>query len=148
MKGYAFIWIFATKMREAIIRVNATGQAFVSIRLMMNLKATYQVYREAMLSKKKGQQLIEEPKDLMDALESFLELFKPAIKEALINELPISEFKKIIEDKNKLPYELDYEIIDGKEINIAVNNFDTQDELREGAQIISNYKATQFKSKL
>lgn len=148
MKGYAFIWIFATKMREAIVRLNATGQAFVSIRLMMNLKATYQVYREAMLSKKKGQQLIEEPKDLMDAVESFLELFKPAIKEAIVSELPIAEFKRIIEEKNNLPYELDYEIIDGKEINIAVNNFDTQDEIREGNQMISDYKASQFKSRL
>jgi cobaltochelatase CobS len=41
MKGFAFIWIFCTKMREKIIELNATGQAFVSIRLMINMKATY-----------------------------------------------------------------------------------------------------------
>jgi cobaltochelatase CobS len=148
MKGYAFIWIFATKMREAIIRLNATGQAFVSIRLMMNLKATYQVYREAMLSKKKGQQLIEDPKDLMEALESFMELFKPAIKDALISELPIAEFKRTIEEKNNMPYEIDYEILDGKEINIAVNNFDTQDEIKAGNEMVKNYKASQQKQRL
>ena len=148
MKGYAFIWIFATKMREAIIRLNATGQAFVSIRLMMNLKATYQVYREAMLSKKKGQQLIEDPKDLMEAIESFLELFKPAIKDALIKELPIAEFKRTIEEKNNMPYEIDYEIVDGKEINVAVNNFDTQSELREGNDMVQDYKRSQQKQRL
>jgi cobaltochelatase CobS len=148
MKGYAFIWIFATKMREAIIRLNATGQAFVSIRLMMNLKATYQVYREAILSKKKGQQLIEDPKDLMEALESFMELFKPAIKDALISELPIAEFKRTIEEKNNMPYEIDYEILDGKEINIAVNNFDTQDEIKDGNEMVKNYKASQQKQRL
>lgn len=148
MKGYAFIWIFATKMREAIIDLNATGQAFVSIRLMMNLKATYQVYRETLLTKAKGKQLIEEPKDLMEAIESFLDLFKPAIKDALVSRLPIAEFKDVIKEKNKMAYEVDYEVVDGKEINIAVNNFDNQSELKEGADMVKDYKRRQAKERL
>jgi len=37
MEGFAFIWIYGTKVREKVISLNASGQAFVSIRLMMNL---------------------------------------------------------------------------------------------------------------
>jgi hypothetical protein len=84
----------------------------------------------------------------MEALESFMELFKPAIKDALISELPIAEFKRTIEEKNNMPYEIDYEILDGKEINIAVNNFDTQDEIKDGNEMVKNYKASQQKQRL
>jgi hypothetical protein len=77
-----------------------------------------------------------------------MELFKPAIKDALISELPIAEFKRTIEEKNKMPYEIDYEILDGKEINIAVNNFDTQDEIKDGNEMVKNYKASQQKQRL
>jgi hypothetical protein len=37
----AFIWLFLVKVREKIKEVRATNQAFVSLRLMINVIETY-----------------------------------------------------------------------------------------------------------
>lgn len=85
MRGFAFIWIFGTKLREAIIRLNATNQAFVSIRLMQNLKSTYEVYRIEKEKNEKGvANVITNPKTIIDSLNTFFELFKPSTRQALL----------------------------------------------------------------
>jgi cobaltochelatase CobS len=133
MKGYAFIWIFGTKLREAIIRLNATNQAFVSIRLMQNLKATYQVYRVEKEKIEKGlATLITEPKTIIDSLNTFFELFKPNTRLALLNELNIDEFKRIVEEKNKMPFDP------------SKPEFNTPSEVDEARKMIENYEATQL----
>lgn len=133
MKGYAFIWIFGTKLREAIIRLNATNQAFVSIRLMQNLKSTYDVYRIEKEKIDKGlATIITEPKTIIDSLNTFFELFKPSTRSALLNELNIDEFKRIVEAKNKMPFDP------------SNPNFNTPNEIQEAEQMIANYEATQL----
>lgn len=136
MNGYAFIWIFLVKVRKAIENARAGGQAFVSLRLMINVKATYVAYREVMsnISISKGNltnQAISNPKTIIQAMETFFGLFKSTNKEAIINEVDFEGFKLIVESKNKMPY------------NPLAPNFDTPKELVEAQKMIDDYKATQ-----
>lgn len=133
MKGYAFIWIFGTKLREAIIRLNATNQAFVSIRLMQNLKATYDVYRIEKEKIEKGlATVITNPKTIIDSLNTFFELFKPSTRSALLAELDIDGFKRIVAEKDKMPYDP------------KAPDFNTPSEVQEAQQMIANYESTQL----
>jgi hypothetical protein len=133
MKGYAFIWIFGTKLREAIIRLNATNQAFVSIRLMQNLKATYDVYRIEKEKNDKGMATtITNPKTIIDSLNTFFELFKPSTRSALLAELDIDGLKRVVAEKDKMPYDP------------KAPNFNTPSEVQEAQQMIANYEATQL----
>lgn len=133
MKGFAFIWIFGTKLREAIIRLNATNQAFVSIRLMQNLKATYEIYRIEKDKLENGvATVITNPKTLIDSLNTFFELFKPSTRLALIAELDIEELKRVVAQKDKMPY-------DKKN-----PDFNTQNEIEEGNKMVETYEKTQL----
>lgn len=132
MKGYAFIWIFGTKLREAIVELNATGQAFVSIRLMMNLKATYETYRIESEKIARGvATLIDKPKTIFDSLDTFIELFKPTTKAALLSMVNFTEFKNIVEEKNRMPFDS------------SAPDFNTPNEIQEARQMIDAYNLRQ-----
>lgn len=136
MKGFAFIWLFLVKVRQAIETARGSGQAFVSIRLMTNVRATYVAYREVMdnVAQKKGKlgaDAISNPKTIVEAMENFFNLFKLATKEAILNEVNFDQFKLIVEEKNNMPYDPN---------NV---NFDTAQELVEVQQVIKDYKAQQ-----
>jgi hypothetical protein len=132
MKGFAFIWIFCTKMREKIIELNATGQAFVSIRLMINMKATYIVERQIKEDMANGlSPVVTSPKTLEDALNTFLDLFKPSVKQSLISTLPIDEFKRTIKEKNKMSF------------NAQTPDFDTSNEIQEAQGLINAFNSKQ-----
>lgn len=134
MAGFGFIWIYGTKLRERIEELNASGQAFVSIRLMMNLKETYKVYREVKAkaaNKNQVMDLISKPKTLIESLETFYALFKPAIREALLQtpDLDLKAFEKILKAKDKMPYDP------------KAPDFNTQDEINEAERMIQNYNS-------
>jgi cobaltochelatase CobS len=136
MKGYAFIWIFMVQVREAVIKNRATGQAFVSLRIMVNLKWTYSAFREVVdkVSNTKGNisnDAITNPKTIINSLVDFFNLFKPAIKDSIINEVDFEGFKRIVAEKNKLPFDS------------TAPNFDTPQELAQTVVMINNYEATQ-----
>lgn len=137
MKGYAFIWIFLVKVRQEIEKLRATGQAFVSLRLMINAKATYKEYRTLKSSSGSGASAItastaiSNPKTLIDTMDNFFGLFKPATREALLNEVGYDKFKKIVAQKNSMPF------------NPSAPDFDTASEIVEGEQIIKEYKESQ-----
>jgi cobaltochelatase CobS len=136
MKGFAFIWLFLVKVREAIQNNRGSGQAFVSIRLMTNVKSTYVAYREVVdnIAKQKGKissDAITNPKTIVESMENFFGLFKPATKEAILNEVDFNQFKRTVEEKNKMPY-------DPNKID-----FDTAQELQMVQQVIADYKAQQ-----
>jgi cobaltochelatase CobS len=139
MNGFAFIWLFLVKLREAIVETKAGSQAFVSMRLMINMKATYLAYREVtgsvkninVLDKKTGKnkEAISNPKTVIQAMETFFALFKPAQIQPLKDKSDYEGFKRIVEEKNAMPY------------NPQAPNFDTKDELTEGARIVKEYQA-------
>jgi len=136
MNGFAFIWIFLIKVREAIQKNRASGQAFVSLRLMINVKATYVAYREVLsnVTLTKGNlsnQAISNPKTIVQSMETFFGLFKPTNKQAIMNEVDFDGFKKIVAQKDLMPYDPEKP------------DFDTQAEIKEAQKIIEDYKATQ-----
>jgi cobaltochelatase CobS len=136
MNGFAFIWIFLVKVRKAIEKNRASGQAFVSLRLMINVKATYVAYREVLsnITLVKGSlnnQAISNPKTIVQSMETFFGLFKVTNREAIMNEVDFAGFKRIVEQKDTMPYDP------------AKPDFDTPEEIKEAQKIIEDYKATQ-----
>jgi cobaltochelatase CobS len=126
MKGFAFIWYFSTKLREKIIELNATGQAFVSIRFMINLKATYVVKRKVEQDMANGiATVVEKPKTIEDSMESFLNLFKPSIKDAITSSLDFAGFYRVVAEKDKMPFDADSP------------NFDTPKEIADCRALIA-----------
>jgi Cdc6-like AAA superfamily ATPase len=126
MKGFAFLWIFCTKVREAIEEVKATGQAFVSIRLMENLRNTYKVFRNVESQMASNIPVaITKPKTLIDGLDTFFLLIKKNQRDTILSKVDYEGFKKIVEEKNKMPYDP------------LAPNFDTASELTEAQNMIA-----------
>ena len=124
MNGFAFIWIYMTKLRELIMRERMTGFAFVSIRIMESMKATYIVYRDIELQKINNKLSLISPKTLKQALDSFLNLFKPNQIEILKRDSDYDAFMNIIEAKNQLP----------------LNNLNTPQEMEMAQEMIQKNK--------
>jgi hypothetical protein len=76
--------------------------------------------------------IITNPKTLVDALNTFFELFKPSTRSALLAELDIDGFKRIVAEKDKMPYDP------------SAPNFNTPAEVQEAQQMIAKYEATQL----
>lgn len=125
MNGFLFIWIFATRVREAIEEVKATGQAFVSLRLMVNLKETYKVYRsEKKVNTKVGYTALSDPKTIIESFDTFFNLIKESQRQQIVAKVDFDGFKKIVAEKNKMPY------------NPDAPNFDTEDEQKIAERMI------------
>jgi len=147
MKGFAFIWIFLVKVREAIQEIRASSQAFVSLRLMINAKATYVAYREVLSKSKKTQNIaiinqnastnsaISNPKTLIDTMDNFFALFKDTQRDTIKSKVDYDAFKRIVEEKNNMPYDSD-----------KAPNFDTASEEAEAERIILDYEKKQKQS--
>jgi len=132
MNGYAFIFIFLVKVREAINdpSIRATSQAFVSTRLMENARQTYFVYRDVTQKNKsaKTASLITQPKTLENTMDTFFELFKDVQRQAILQKVDYEGFKKIIAEKNKMPFDK------------VAPNFNTPSELIEGEDIVKAFE--------
>lgn len=133
MKGFAFIWLFGVKLREALENNRATGQAFVSLRLMENMRSTYIEYRKVMMQNKtlKTSSLISKPKSIVESVETVLALVKEAQRNQIIQEVDFKGFVKIVEEKDKMPFDP------------TAPNFDTAEEIAEGQRIIREYESKQ-----
>ena len=135
MSGYAFIFNFLVKVREAIVDLRAQSQAFVSMRIMINAKETYRTYRDVLEEIKTGKaNLISKPKTLIDTMDEFFKLFKDAQREAITDAVNYKEFKKIVEEKNKMPYI--------HSSNKVANDFNTLQDTQEAESLINKYEAS------
>ena len=76
--------------------------------------------------------LITEPKTIIESLQTFLDLFKPAIKQAIQDDpmTNLDNFKVIVDAKNQMPYDP------------KAPNFNTQSELSEAERMIKAYEAS------
>jgi len=61
MKDYLFIFLYMVKVRRIIERERWSGYAFVSVRIMQNLRDTYKVYRETMDKVNTGDKSVPSP---------------------------------------------------------------------------------------
>lgn len=132
MNGFAFIWLYLIKVRKKIKEIRATGQAFVSMRLMVNARETYKVYRD--IKEKKGKNAagityaINDPKTLIETMDNFFILFKDAQRDILKRDTDYDEFKRIVAEKENMIYDA------------ANPNFDTPEEKREVDLLVEENK--------
>jgi cobaltochelatase CobS len=129
-KGYAFIWLFLVKVREKIKELRATNQAFVSLRLMINVIETYKVYRTVLGNNQNkvgalSSDAVTRPKTVKDAMDNFFNLFKSAPKQSILQAVDYPAFLKLVEEKDKMPFNPD-----------GLNNFDTPEEVEEAQKLI------------
>jgi len=131
MKGYKFIWIAVTKLREKILENRWQSIAFVSLRIMVNLKETYKTYRlwkDGKLNQEPGVvSALSKPKTLIDGIDSFLELFTPDQVVELKEAMEYETFKLIVIDKDK---------IDFKDFDV-----DTDEDNKVSNKMIQNLKS-------
>lgn len=128
--GYAFIWLFLVKVREKIKELRATNQAFVSLRLMINVIETYKVYRTTLSGNNQkigalSGEAVTRPKTVKDSMDNFFNLFKSAPKQSILQSVDYPAFLRLVEEKDKMPFNPD-----GK------NNFDTPEEVEEAKRLI------------
>jgi MoxR-like ATPase len=131
MKNFLFIWIPLIKLREKILEMKWTGQAFVSIRIMLALRDTYVTYRgivDGTIVPEPGSKdmikKISDPKTLKQGLDSFLNLFKQDQIDQLKTTMGYDNFIRTIEVKNKLP----------------LDQLNTPEEEREAKQLVERYE--------
>lgn len=145
MKGFAFIWIFLIKVREALIAERYTSQVFVSMRIMANAKATYVTYREVLSNAgvtkatiatninvaAKTNAAITAPKTIIQTMDALFGLLKDVPRENIINKVNYEEFKKIVAEKDKMPYDPSKPDFDTKLELMEVNTLIEKNELAQ-----------------
>jgi len=127
MKGFGFLFIPLIKLREKIIENKYTGFAFVSRRIMFNIRDTYRAYR--MVRDNIGinpsmDKALEQPKTVVQTINAFLSLFKPDQIDILKQAMDYDNWLKIVDEKNKMDF----------------NNLDTAEELKTIQDLIKSNK--------
>ena len=121
MKGFAFIWLYMTKLREEILKEKWTGFAFVSIRIMQSMRDTYIVSRDISKQQVSPELGLISPKTLQQALDSFLNLFTPSQKASLKKSTDYDGFIRTIAQKDKMD----------------INNLNTEEEVKKAKEMIA-----------
>jgi cobaltochelatase CobS len=136
MKDFLFIWIYMIKMREVIIAERYTSKAFVSMRILISMRDSYEVYRKWLSSPEETVDGLKmsSPKTLKESLDSFLNLFNPNQIVVLKEKTKYDDFIQLIETKNKI----------AKWQNGGLN---TESEIKAGAKLVADYD-DYIKSKL
>jgi MoxR-like ATPase len=120
---WAFIFLFLTKLRKAIQEEGFTSKAFVSIRLMLSIQKTYNVFR--LMKDKKANPIIQENaeisftpanvpialngvqpsmvKTIQESMDEFFSLFTNEQAEILKEKTDYKGWLNIVKEKNKMP---------------------------------------------
>lgn len=119
----AFLFVFLIQFREAIDRLGYNNEAFVSARIMGNLRDTYLAYRMNELASDPNPR----PKTLQDGIASFMNLFTDVQQTNIKAEIPYDDFMDtVIPEAN----------------NRALEEVSTDTQIDEAQQIVDNFKAT------
>ena len=132
LSNFAFLFIYLTKLREAIMERKMTDKAFVSYRIMISLRDTYIVQRTQSIQDSLQYNpnddsaplsAIVNPKTLEQGLDTFLNLFTDTQRKFLEEKTEYAAFvSDVIPSKMKLP-------IDAQ---------NTEEELKEVQRLIKN----------
>ena len=139
-RKWAFIYIYLSKLRKAIVDEGFTAKAFVSIRLMMSAQKTYNVYRAFKDAKGSNPTIFTNPdisftpaayvgvgllqkstvKSIQDTIDEFFILFTEEQRDILKKSTNYKDFLKVVKAKDK----------------VALDDLNTPDELVEVDKII------------
>ena len=120
--NFAFLFNFLIKLREAIDKLGYNNEAFISARIMGNLRDTYLAWRVNSMEAEP----MPEPKTLANGIQSFIGLFTQVQQQNLQKEV---DYEKFINDV--LPD------IDGR----PLDELSTPTEKKEAEAIVKQYKA-------
>ena len=118
----AFLFVFLIQFREAVDRLGYNNEAFVSARIMGNLRDTYLAFRMNELRSDPNPR----PKTLQDGIASFMNLFTDVQQTNIKGEIPYDDF-------------MDTTIPDANNRDLGEISTDTQ--MDEAQQIVDNFKA-------
>jgi cobaltochelatase CobS len=119
----AFLFVFLIQFREAVDRLGYNNEAFVSARIMGNLRDTYLAYRINEMTNDPNPR----PKTLQDGIASFLSLFTDVQQTNIMAEIPYNDFIDVtIPEANTRP----------------LGELSTDNQKDEAQRIVDNFKAT------
>lgn len=142
-KKWAFIFIYLNKLRKSIQEEGFLSKAFVSIRLIMSVQKTYNVFRQVKenagnvksfkqdeevsytpIINERGLQIIEasQVKTVKDSMDEFFSLFTTEQSDILKSKTDYDGWLRIVNEKNKIP----------------MDKLNTPSELEEVKEIIKN----------
>ena len=142
-KKWAFIFIYLNKLRKSIQEEGFLSKAFVSIRLIMSVQKTYNVFRQVKESagnvrsfkqdeevsytpviNERGLGVIEasQVKTVKDSMDEFFSLFTTEQSDILKSKTDYDGWLRIVNEKNKIP----------------MDKLNTPSELEEVKEIIKN----------
>jgi cobaltochelatase CobS len=124
---WAFIFLYLTKLRKTIQEEGFTAKAFVSIRLMLSVQKTYNVFRSIKAKDPKSLTFESDAdvsftpapigvaynavqsqtvKTVEDSMEEFFALFTQEQADILKTKTDYSNWLRIVSEKNKLPLDM------------------------------------------
>ena len=124
MQKWAFIFLYLTKLRKTIQDEGFTSKAFVSVRLMMSVQKTYNVFRQVKENAGNVRSFTSDPqvsftpaiidgalgviesssvKTVKDSMDEFFSLFTREQADILREKTDYNVWLNIVKEKNKLP---------------------------------------------
>lgn len=138
LKKWAFIYLFLIKLRKTIEEEGFTSKAFVSIRLMVSVQKTYNVFRQSKQANGNVKDFTIEPelsftpapiesalisvqpstvKTVENSLNEFFSLFTKEQADILKTKTDYNGWLQIVREKNKLPIDQLNSVTELDEIN-------------------------------
>jgi cobaltochelatase CobS len=124
LQKWAFIYLYLNKLRKAIVEEGFTSKAFVSIRLMLSVQKTYNVFRQIKGATGNVKDFVTDPeisftpapiesalistqpssvKTIENTLDEFFSLFTSEQADILKSKTDYKDWLEIVKEKNKLP---------------------------------------------
>ena len=140
-KQWAFIFIYLTKLRKQIQEEGFTAKAFVSIRLMLSVQKTYNVYRQVIDARGNAKNFVTDknisftPAPYESGLQTIQSSSVKTIKDTLDEFFSLFNTEQAKKLKESTEYDLWLQIVNTKD-KFSLNNLNTEEELKQVEEII------------
>lgn len=140
-KQWAFIFIYLTKLRKQIQEEGFTAKAFVSIRLMLSVQKTYNVYRQVIDARGNTKNFVPDknisftPAPYESGLQTIQSSSVKTIKDTLDEFFSLFNTEQAKKLKESTEYDLWLQIVNTKD-KFSLDNLNTEEELKQVEEII------------
>lgn len=140
-KQWAFIFIYLTKLRKQIQEEGFTAKAFVSIRLMLSVQKTYNVYRQVIDARGNAKNFVTDknisftPAPYESGLQTIQSSSVKTIKDTLDEFFSLFNTEQAKKLKESTEYDLWLQIVNTKD-KFSLDNLNTEEELKQVEEII------------
>lgn len=140
-KQWAFIFIYLTKLRKQIQEEGFTAKAFVSIRLMLSVQKTYNVYRQVIDARGNTKNFVPDknisftPAPYESGLQTIQSSSVKTIKDTLDEFFSLFNTEQAKKLKESTEYDLWLQTVNTKD-KFSLDNLNTEEELKQVEEII------------